>query len=67
VQEYADPVVDWLETEGKIFKQRYYRQHCTLVEGAYVKDLSVAGTDLASTMIVDNSPVSYMFHEGERK
>ena len=66
VQQYADPVIDWLEKEGKIFKKRYYRQHCTLHEGAYVKDLSLSGCNPATTMIVDNSPVSYIFNEGKR-
>ncbi|KAK4930385.1 Nuclear envelope morphology protein 1 [Elasticomyces elasticus] len=29
VQEYADPVVDWLERERKYFDKRLYRQHCS--------------------------------------
>src|ERR1700761_9083099 len=64
VQEYADPVIDWLELERKYFSARYYRQHCTQRNGAYVKDLSVVEPDLSRVMIVDNSPVSYVFHEG---
>ena len=39
VQEYADPVIDWLEQDRKFFSQRYYRQHCTFRHGAYIKDL----------------------------
>ncbi|EGS18320.1 putative nuclear envelope morphology protein [Thermochaetoides thermophila DSM 1495] len=27
VQEYADPVIDWLEADRKYFSARYYRQH----------------------------------------
>lgn len=64
VQEYADPVIDWLEQDRKYFKGRYYRQHCTNRNGAYIKDLSTVEPDLSKVMIIDNSPTSYIFHEG---
>lgn len=64
VQEYADPVIDWLEQERKFFQARYYRQHCTLRNGAFIKDLSSVEPDLSKVMILDNSPISYIFHEG---
>lgn len=64
VQEYADPVIDWLELERKYFSARYYRQHCTFRNGAYIKDLSHVEPDLSKVMILDNSPMSYIFHEG---
>ncbi|KAL8955766.1 MAG: hypothetical protein Q9193_006498 [Seirophora villosa] len=63
VQEYADPVIDWLEQERKYFTRRYYRQHCTFRNGAYIKDLSFVEPDLSKVMIIDNSPLSYIFHE----
>lgn len=63
VQEYADPVIDWLEQERKYFSARYYRQHCTFRNGAYIKDLSSVEPDLSKVMILDNSPLSYIFHE----
>ncbi|KAL6707171.1 Nuclear envelope morphology protein 1 [Coniothyrium glycines] len=62
VQEYADPVIDWLEVERKYFAGRYYRQHCTFRNGAYIKDLAQVEPDLSKVMILDNSPVSYVFH-----
>ena len=65
VQEYADPVIDWLEQERKYFSARYYRQHCTFRNGAYIKDLSSVEPDLSRVMILDNSPLSYIFHEGQ--
>ena len=65
VQEYADPVIDWLEQERKYFSARYYRQHCTFRNGAYIKDLSSVEADLSRVMILDNSPLSYIFHEGK--
>jgi len=64
VQEYADPVIDWLERERKYFSGRYYRQHCTFRNGAYIKDLAQVEPDLSKVMILDNSPMSYIFHEG---
>jgi CTD nuclear envelope phosphatase 1 len=64
VQEYADPVIDWLERERRYFGGRYYRQHCTLRNGAYIKDLAQVEPDLSRVMILDNSPMSYIFHEG---
>ncbi|KAI2640157.1 NLI interacting factor-like phosphatase-domain-containing protein [Xylaria nigripes] len=63
VQEYADPVIDWLESERKFFSGRYYRQHCTFRHGAFIKDLSSIESDLSRVMILDNSPLSYMFHQ----
>ncbi|KAL1612433.1 Nuclear envelope morphology protein 1 [Paraconiothyrium brasiliense] len=63
VQEYADPVIDWLETERKYFAGRYYRQHCTFRNGAYIKDLAQVEPDLSRVMIIDNSPMCYIFHE----
>ncbi|KAL9621625.1 MAG: hypothetical protein Q9160_004017 [Pyrenula sp. 1 TL-2023] len=63
VQEYADPVIDWLEQERKFFSARLYRQHCTYRNGAYIKDLGSVEPDLSKVLILDNSPMSYMFHE----
>ena len=65
VQEYADPVIDWLEQERKYFSSRYYRQHCTYRNGAYIKDLSSVEPDLSKVMILDNSPLSYTSHKGK--
>jgi Dullard-like phosphatase family protein len=67
VQEYADPVIDWLETEKKFFTARFYRQHCTFRHGAFIKDLSSIEPDLSKVMILDNSPLSYMFHQGKAR
>ena len=38
-----------------------FREHCTFVNGVFVKDLSLCGRNLKDTLIIDNSPTSYMF------
>ena len=60
LSKYADPVTDLLDPQG-ICKHRLFRQHCVFHRGTYVKDLSRLGRDLAHTVIVDNSPASYIF------
>lgn len=50
--------------ERKYFVRRLYRQHCTFRNGAYIKDLAQVEPDLSKAMIIDNSPISYVFHEG---
>eukprot|EP00897_Mesotaenium_endlicherianum_P006496 jgi/Mesen1/5875/ME000299S04996 len=61
LSKYADPLLDLLDREGTI-AHRLFRESCFHSDGAYVKDLSVLGRDLKSTLIVDNSPCSYIFH-----
>lgn len=66
MKEYADPVIDWLESSfpGK-FSRRLYRQDCILRDGVgYIKDLSVVvpNASLSDIFIIDNSPVSYAMH-----
>lgn len=51
--------------ERKYFAGRYYRQHCTVRNGAYIKDLAQVEPDLSKVMILDNSPLSYVFHPGK--
>ena len=59
-------MIDWLESERKFFTGRFYRQHCTFRHGAFIKDLSSVEPDLSKVMILDNSPLSYMFHQGKQ-
>ena len=57
---YADPILDLLDPNGNI-SHRLYRESCLLYKGNYVKDLSLLNRDLSQTILVDNSPTSYMF------
>ncbi|KAI8907941.1 carboxy-terminal domain RNA polymerase II polypeptide A small phosphatase 1-like protein [Gorgonomyces haynaldii] len=61
LSKYADPVLDVLDT-NKVVRHRLFREACIHHKGAYVKDLSLLGRDLKSTIIIDNSPSCYMFH-----
>lgn len=58
MQQYADPLIDQLDT-GKLVKGRLFRESCLAKEGNFVKDLGLIGQDLATTIIVDNSPIAY--------
>ncbi|ETE58308.1 CTD nuclear envelope phosphatase 1, partial [Ophiophagus hannah] len=43
---YGSAVADKLDNNRSILRRRYYRQHCTLELGSYIKDLSVVHNDL---------------------
>uniref|UniRef100_A0AAZ3QCV7 protein-serine/threonine phosphatase n=1 Tax=Oncorhynchus tshawytscha TaxID=74940 RepID=A0AAZ3QCV7_ONCTS len=58
---YADPVTDLLDQCG-VFRARLFRESCVFHQGFYVKDLSLLGRELHKTLILDNSPASYIFH-----
>uniref|UniRef100_W5LX45 Mitochondrial import inner membrane translocase subunit TIM50 n=1 Tax=Lepisosteus oculatus TaxID=7918 RepID=W5LX45_LEPOC len=58
---YADPVTDLLD-QRRVFRTRLFRESCVFHQGCYVKDLSRLGRELSKTLILDNSPASYIFH-----
>jgi len=57
---YADPLLDMMDTD-RIIHHRLFRESCCLHEGNYVKDLCCLGRSLGNTIIVDNSPHSFVF------
>ncbi|KAK7692464.1 hypothetical protein QCA50_004089 [Cerrena zonata] len=61
LSKYADPVLDRLDPERTV-AHRLFRESCYNHRGNYVKDLSQLGRPIADTIILDNSPASYIFH-----
>ena len=58
-QEYADPIINALETNKKYFDYRLYRKHTIIIDNDFVKDLSKLGRDMSKTIIVDNMEQNY--------
>ncbi|KAL1988009.1 hypothetical protein VTN96DRAFT_1533 [Rasamsonia emersonii] len=61
VSKYGDPLLDQLDIHN-VVHHRLFRDSCYNHQGNYVKDLSQVGRDLKETIIIDNSPTSYIFH-----
>jgi Dullard-like phosphatase family protein len=63
LDKYANPVLDLLErgAPGSVH-HRLFREACVFTHGALVKDLARVGRDVSKTIIVDNSPTSYLLH-----
>lgn len=63
MQEYADPVIDWLDQGRGMVSKRLFRQSCTQKNGSYCKDLVHVEPDLSKVCLVDNSPMSYSINK----
>ncbi|CED82022.1 protein phosphatase [Phaffia rhodozyma] len=61
LSKYADPVLDILDIHH-VVAHRLFRESCYNHKGNYVKDLSQLGRPIEETIIIDNSPASYLFH-----
>ena len=58
---YANPLLDWLDP-NRLCTYRLFREDCTFYNGIFVKNLSKLGRNLKDTIIIDNSPASYLMH-----
>ncbi|CAO3614763.1 unnamed protein product [Cunninghamella blakesleeana] len=59
MSEYADPVIDWLDQDQTMVSHRYFRQSCLAKDGNYLKDITLAESDLSKVCLVDNSPIAF--------
>ena len=60
VHSYAEAVMRSLDPHRDYHHHLLTRHHCTLMDSAFVKDLSFLGRPLSRVIIVDNSPVAYV-------
>jgi Dullard-like phosphatase family protein len=57
---YALPLLDILDRDKNI-KYRLTREHCTFLNGIYIKELKKLNRNLKDLIILDNSPLAYAF------
>ena len=62
--EYVDNVIKIIEKNEKFFEHVLYRQHATVNNGEYIKDLSLLGRNLKNILIVDD--ISQVFKLQEK-
>ncbi|KAL7067268.1 NLI interacting factor-like phosphatase family protein [Cryptosporidium serpentis] len=60
LSKYANPLLDKLDPRG-LCPYRLFRENCTIEGNSFIKDLSKLGRNLEDVIIIDNSPISYLF------
>ena len=58
ISKYANPLLNIVDKMGYV-PFRLFREHCTLINTAFVKDLSLLGRDAKDVIILDNNPTAY--------
>ena len=58
ISKYANPLLNVIDKTGNI-PFRLFREHCTLINTAFIKDLSLLGRKLKDIIILDNNPTAY--------
>ena len=58
-QNYVDLVLNTLQENKKYFDYTLYRQHTTIQNEEFIKDLSKIGRKLSNIIIIDNMPQNY--------
>lgn len=62
VSKYATPLINLID-EKKLCLHRLYREHCSLVNTSFIKDLKKLGRDLKDIIIIDNTPLAYSLNK----
>mmetsp|Transcript_10106 Transcript_10106/g.15137 ORF Transcript_10106/g.15137 Transcript_10106/m.15137 type:complete len:400 (-) Transcript_10106:164-1363(-) len=60
IPEYAAPVLDYIDPKGRISHRLYRDSTCQYRGHNYVKDISLLGRDMQSTLLVDNNPMAML-------
>jgi RNA polymerase II subunit A small phosphatase-like protein len=60
LSKYADPLVNILDPK-RLCSYRLFREHCTYYNNSYVKDMTRVGRPMENIIILDNSPIAYLF------
>ncbi len=60
LSKYAEPLMQQLDPT-QMCSYLLFREHCTFFNNAFVKDLTRLGRQMKDVIIVDNSPVAYLF------
>lgn len=63
-EEYASPILDFLDAGRGILAKRLYRHHTIDIAGLRAKYISVYSADMANIMLLDNSKVECSFNAG---
>ena len=59
---YANPILDKIDPENKLFSLRLFRDHCIPRNQFFVKDLRVISNfSLKDMVLIDNSIISFGF------
>lgn len=61
VAKYGDPLLNKLDIHHLVH-HRLFRDSCFNYQGNFIKNLSQIGRPLSDSIIIDNSPASYIFH-----
>ena len=62
IPNYANKLLDKIDKMGYV-PFRLFREHCTLINTAFVKDLSKLGRNLKDVIILDNNPLTYSLNQ----
>jgi len=61
IPDYANPIINHLDPESKIFRSRLFREATTKSRHySCVKDMSCLGRDLSRTVLVDDTPLAFL-------